>query len=197
MGKTKTHIEEQIMPRVVAFFHEYRPQFDVCAVVSRMLRTVPPEYLVGLDSVVLTSMDTLSNQRRKSGTKSRRRTVRVAQTLGLYHHAHQGEGAWIEIFVDRVLARWEKGFWLKVPLIRDLLLAPVLFHEIGHHIHANFRPEFREREDVADNWKVKLETIYYKKERPSIGVMAFLAKPFRRMIHKAVTSKLATGRKIR
>jgi hypothetical protein len=48
--------------------------------------------------------------------------------------------AWIEIFVDRIFEGWEGGFCLKLPLVRDFLLAPVLFHEIGHHIHARFDP---------------------------------------------------------
>jgi hypothetical protein len=109
------------------------------------------------------------------------------ETLGLYHHARHGEPAWIEIFVDRVLARWERGLWLKLPLIRDFLLGPVLFHEIGHHIHANFRPEFREREDVADSWQAKLERIYYR-EHSFFRVITPLARPFRGLIRKALSS---------
>jgi hypothetical protein len=40
----------------------------------------------------------------------------------------------------------------------------------GHHIHATIRPEFQEREEVADRWQVKLETIYYRKERPYMAL---------------------------
>jgi hypothetical protein len=165
--------------KLVTYFHEYTPPFDVRPLMSRMLRSVPSEYLVGLDSIVLTSTDTFSRKRRRSKTRSRRRTVRIVKTRGLYHRAQGGETAWIEIFVDRIIEGWELGLWLKLPLLRDFLLAPVLFHEIGHHIHTTIRPEFREREDVADRWQVKLETIYPRKERPSIRVLSLLAKPFR------------------
>ena len=36
----------------------------------------------------------------------------------------------------------------------------MLFHEIGHHIHYAVRPEQREKEDVADVWKARLERDY-------------------------------------
>jgi hypothetical protein len=178
-------------PKLVTYFHEYRPPFDVCPLLSRMLRSVPPEYLVGLDSVVLTSTDSLSRKRRRSKTKSRKRTVKVAKTRGLYHYAQEGKTAWIEMFVDRIFEGWEGGFWLKLPPVRDFLLAPVLFHEIGHHIHATIRPEFQEKEDVADRWQVKLETIYYRKERPYIRLLSTFAKPFHPAIKRILASNAA------
>ncbi len=43
-----------------------------------------------------------------------------------------------------------------MPLIRDLMIGDVLYHELGHHIHYWMRPEYKEKEDVADNWSKKL-----------------------------------------
>jgi hypothetical protein len=113
------------------------------------------------------------------------------KTRGLYHYAQKGKTAWIEIFVDRIFDGWEVGFWLKLPLVRDFLLAPVLFHEIGHHIHATVRPEFQEREDVADRWQVKLETIYYRKERPYLRLFSTFAKPFHPAIKRILAADAA------
>lgn len=48
-----------------------------------------------------------------------------------------------------------------MPFLRDLFFAPTLFHEIGHHIHKTARPEFREREDVAEDWEGKLSRRYF------------------------------------
>lgn len=39
----------------------------------------------------------------------------------------------------------------------------VLFHEIGHHVHTTIRPEFSEKEDVADDWGKKLMKNYMLK----------------------------------
>jgi hypothetical protein len=44
-----------------------------------------------------------------------------------------------------------------------MVLGEVLFHEIGHHIHYTQAPEFREREDVAEDWKKRLSKIYFRK----------------------------------
>jgi hypothetical protein len=40
----------------------------------------------------------------------------------------------------------------------NLYFSDVLYHEIGHHIHATRRPEHREKEDVAEKWKARLES---------------------------------------
>lgn len=44
--------------------------------------------------------------------------------------------------------------WL--PLLRNIGFGLVLFHELGHHIHHTIRPEYTEKEDVAENWAAKL-----------------------------------------
>jgi hypothetical protein len=72
-----------------------------------------------------------------------------------------------------------------------VLVARVRFHEIGHHFHATIRPEFEEREDVADRWQVKLETIYYSKERPCIRLLSMFAKPFDPAIKRILAADAA------
>jgi hypothetical protein len=125
-----------------------------------MLDSVPENYLLGLGEVLLTNTSSLPRKRRRSITKSRRRKVHVIEAKGLYHPAVHGNRAWIEIFVDNTLRGWEDGWWLRIPFIREGKLGDVLFHEIGHHIHFTCRPEYREREDVADVWKVRLQKRY-------------------------------------
>jgi predicted Zn-dependent protease with MMP-like domain len=166
--------------KLVTHFSEYLPPFDVTSVVHRMLESVPEEYLNALNAVVLTSTDCLSRERLKSKTKSRRRKVEIAQVLGLYHPAWRGETAWVEIFVDKTLRNSTKG-WFKPPFEREMLLASVLFHEIGHHIHATRRPEFREREDVAESWKEKLTSRYFQEKYPWMIVLVYLMRFFRRL----------------
>jgi hypothetical protein len=147
-------------PRVVASFSDYSPPFDVSSLVERMLGFVPPRYLLGLREVVLTNKIGLSRARRRSVTKSRGKKVKILQARGLYNPAWKGEQAWIEIFVDSTFASYEKGWWRWLMLsgyFRESELGGVLFHEIGHHIDATLRPEFREKEDIADDWSVRLE----------------------------------------
>lgn len=150
-------------PRVIADFSGYTPPFDPVPIIERMLASVPTKYLVGLKEVVLTNASDLTRKRRRAVTKSRKRKVRIVEARGLYHQAWQGKQAWIEIFVDNSLRGWEQGFWLKIPVIREGRLSEVLFHEIGHHIHFTACPEHREKEDVADVWKVRLEHNYSRR----------------------------------
>jgi hypothetical protein len=53
----------------------------------------------------------------------------------------------------------------------------VLFHEIGHHIHHAVRPEHREKEDMADVWKVRLQRNYNRQHFRWIGVIVRIIRP--------------------
>jgi hypothetical protein len=181
------------LPQVVAHFSGYKPPFDPVPIVERMLASVPPKYLVGLSEVVLTNSSGLSREMRRSVTKSRGRKVRVAEARGLYRQAWNGKPAWIQIFVDNTLSGREKGWWLKLSLQREVSLASVLFHEVGHHIHYTTRPEFREKEDVADSWMRKLRKNYLR--RRYAWLIPFI--PFLRIIGERLAgsgkSKTMTG----
>jgi hypothetical protein len=135
--------------------------------------------LIGLSAVVLTNSTALSRKRRNITLKSRQRRTRLGAAAGLYHTAAKSNPAWIEIFVDNVLHGWEKTFWVRSRLFRESKLADVLFHEIGHHIHLHrtIRPECREREDVADVWKVRLQRNYHKQRFGWIRIVARFIKP--------------------
>jgi hypothetical protein len=108
--------------------------------------------------------------------------VRISDVSGLYHLHWKNEAAWIEVFVDEVLGAWQKGWWLKVPLWRDILVSSVLFHEMGHHIHATSRPEFRERETVAEEWRVRLSGRFFRSEYPWLVVLSYPVKAVRRLL---------------
>lgn len=160
---TDTRHEGAARPTIIAAFSEYEPPFNVVAMLQRLIDSVPDKYLLGLTEVVLTNAGGLSRDRRRSVTKARGRKVRISGARGLYHPASHRRGAWVEIFVDNILNRWE-GKWLgRSKWMRENELSDVLFHEIGHHIHFTVRPEYREKEDVADVWKVRLQRNYIQR----------------------------------
>jgi hypothetical protein len=135
-----------------------------------MLRSVPEKYLVGLSEVVLTNTAGLPRKMRLAMTLSRGKKVRQASALGLYHQAWKNRPAWIQLYVDNILRGWEGGFWLRLRFLREGFISDVLFHEIGHHIHYAIRPEHREREDVADVWKVRLGRNHTKRTHPVLRI---------------------------
>jgi hypothetical protein len=63
----------------------------------------------------------------------------------------------------------------------------VLFHEIGHHVHARVRPEFREKEDVADDWGKKLLRNYVHEQYSYIP--KWVLRVFGRIL-KAIAAEL-------
>lgn len=175
-------------PAVVTSFSEYVPPFDPVPIVERMLDSIPPKYLIGLDRVVLTDSSGLPRSRRRAVTKSRKRKVRIATALGLYHQEWKGQRAWVEIFIDNTLKNWETH-WLLLRFMRQSLIGSVLFHEVGHHIHYTWRPEYKEKEDVADVWKVRLQRNYARGRRPLLRIVMYPFRPLLRFLHRRVAEK--------
>ena len=73
-------------------------------------------------------------------------------------------------------------------MIWEMGLREVLFHEIGHHIHTTVRREHREREDVADVWKLRLVRNYFRVQHPTLRrvfkIIRFIFGPIYRWFYK-------------
>ncbi len=143
-------------------YENYVAPFDVKRAVERMLATVPDKYLTGLGSIVLTNEVALTGTRARRMTFSRGKKVSAANALGLYHPRWGSDPAWIELRVDRIFRNYPAKL-LKFPVTREVQLGATFFHELGHHIHAEHRPEFKEKEDVADIWKQKGQGNFLRK----------------------------------
>jgi len=119
-----------------------------------MLQIVPTKYLRGLHAVVLTNVDALSRkEREKKGLGRRKKLLR--ESLGYYSQAWKGQPARITLLLDNLEKRRGRS-WLRFGFTRDILLADLIFHELGHHIHEVHRPEYEGQENVADKWSKKL-----------------------------------------
>ena len=148
---------------IVEAYKDYHPSIDAKGVVEKLVRHVQPEYLRGLKCIVLTNAAALPHDRRRTKSWRRRRKVRIAEALGLYHEARQTGPAWIEVFVDNLIDAWHP-ILLRISFFRDFAFSQVIYHEIGHHVHKVIRPEHREREDVADNWLNEFDKAYFWRE---------------------------------
>jgi hypothetical protein len=150
--------KSQTGPRIVLAFQNYAPPFDAEKAIRRMLRVVPPKFLVGLHTIVLTNAAALSRREREQKTWGRRR-VSLGDALGYYSQAWKGEPARITILVDNFEKKLDRT-WKRFGFFRDMEFAEVLFHELGHHIHRVHKPKYEGREDVADKWSKKLSGKY-------------------------------------
>jgi hypothetical protein len=153
--------------------------------VETLLRYVPPKYLMGLNSVVLTNRAGLTRNKRRQEVWSRNHKVRLAESLGSYSSTTKSSPAIVWLDVDDIV---ESGVpWFRwIPVLRYVVQGNVLYHEIGHHIHTEHRPIHEQREDVAEEWSGKLMRNFYRKHYwyifPLLYAFARLTSPiFKRL----------------
>ena len=149
--------------KVVEAYVDYIPTFDFSRMTNHLLSTVPEKYLEGLGSIVLCNMSGMPRSERRGTLPRKKRRIQRTRVAGLYHYNRAGQKAWVQVYVDKIAMR--PRFIRYIRRLREMLLAAVLYHEIGHHIHA-FHPEFREKESVADKWAGRLLVNHLKLEYP-------------------------------
>jgi hypothetical protein len=75
---------------------------------------------------------------------------------------HGGTPASIEIVVDNAVAGWP-AFVFALNLFRDMVLARVLFHELGHHLDATIGAAAPTGEAAAEDWNRRLGRLYFRR----------------------------------
>jgi len=148
---------------IVEAYKDWQPPIDARKAVAAVLSAVPKEHLAGIDRVILKNAGGLNRAQRRKKTKHRGKTRHRKEALGAYVQPWQGRPAYINLFVDNIIAQCPRA--IKLPPIRDVFFADVLFHEIGHHIHMTRTKQFRDREYVADDWVRRLGELYLEKRR--------------------------------
>jgi hypothetical protein len=153
---------ESGLPELVEAYRDFEPPRNFKQVIETLLAYVPPKYLVGLKTIILTNSSALSRDRRRQKTWSRNHKVRLSECGGSYSRATKSSPAIIWLYVDNIvrgLPRW----MTRPPMLRYMVPSDVLYHEIGHHIHAVHKPIHEQREDVAEEWTHKLWSHFLRK----------------------------------
>lgn len=113
----------------------------------RLLSSVPAKYLAGLHKVViLNASDLPVREIRKLADEKKGRV------LARYYRRTTHSRAWIELFADRIQDP-RIAPWRRLPVIRDLFLASVIFHEVGHHVRLEVEPRHGSSEEQAEYWR--------------------------------------------
>jgi hypothetical protein len=161
-------------------YRDYVPPVDVRRAVGRLLRGVPKNRLSGLNAVVLSNSGNLNKKVRKANIRQSGRSFKAGTARGQYHAATKSESAWIEMWVDNILAGWPRPV-LWFAFTRDAALSGTLYHELGHHIHHTQAPRHLDRETVAETWKARLRKTYFRSHywylRPLLFVLWLVLKP--------------------
>jgi hypothetical protein len=172
--------ELRFEPSIVESYRDFQPPENFRRTIETLLRYVPRRYLVGLRSVVLTNRAGLTTDQRKRKVWSRNRKVRLADTRGAYSYQSNSSPATVWLYVDNICST-EPSWWRKVALLRYMVPSDVLYHEIGHHIHAVHEPTYKQREDVANYWRRELWRRFLRKHYwylfPVLNVFTYLMSP--------------------
>lgn len=100
--------------------------------------------------------------------------------LGFYHSKAKGEPAWIEIVIDNIVAGWFRARPTRVmfhlPVVRDLVFADTLFHDLGHHFEHTVGAPDRGSEASAETWNKRLLRSYFRKRYWYLAPFLGLAK---------------------
>jgi hypothetical protein len=147
--------ERKVRPEIVENYRDFEPPANFRKLLEDLLDGAPSKYLVGLKTIVLTNQSALTRNQRRQKTWSRNRKIRLAEARGCYYRATRSSPATVWLYVDNIL-RSEKPWFRRLPLLRYYELGTVLYHEIGHHIHAVHRPVFEGKENVAEDWSKRL-----------------------------------------
>lgn len=79
-----------------------------------------------------------------------------------------------------------------------LFIGEVLFHEIGHHIHATYKPVHDGKENVAEDWSRRLALLHVKRRFwylfPFIRFLAFVKKTKTRILRWSRRSVTVGGK---
>ena len=155
MGQKKDRQCQVSAPNIVEVYRDYVPPQSVRQIIEDLLKTVPSRYLVGLHAIILTNQAAQPRKRQRQKLWSRNHKIRLIQTQGYYSGATRTSRASITLHIDNIL-KGASARDLKLPLLRCFLLGTVLYHEIGHHIHAEHNPSNEGKENVAEDWSDKL-----------------------------------------
>ena len=140
------------MATVHESYRDYRAPRWIRPTVERLLAAIPAAHLSGLGTVVLTDAAAVGvGKTRRVGRPEDNRSA----CLGFYHRKHGGTPAAVEIVVDNAVAGWP-AFVFALNLFRDMVLARVLFHELGHHLDATIGAAAPTGEAAAEDWNRRL-----------------------------------------
>ena len=167
-------------------YKNYSPPHGVRSSIEKLLSAVPKEFQGGLESVVLTNSGSVGKG--KTG-RLKGRKYRQQRCGGFYHPRRKGERPWIEIVVDNTVGD-TPSLILRIPLIREIMLAGTLFHELGHHFDATVGAPAPSGEAAAEAWRKRLSRSYFRKHYWYVIVpLNILLAPFSRIIRQRVAAK--------
>lgn len=164
--------------RVLEHYGSVQSRTKLRGAVERMLSHLPRGYFARFGHVTLRDAGSLTRNERAK----REKAGPSKHLLGTYYGPTSRQPAHIDLFVDAIFDGRSK-LLVNIPPVRDVLLGRTLYHELGHHIQRVVRPEHRDPEEVAEEWRRRLLRTYFRKTYwylfPVLWPVTLLARAFR------------------
>ena len=139
----------------------------------RLIQVSDAKYLAGLKRVVLVEASELVARERKRHTSRPGRSL-----LGSYRAGTSTATASIELYVDAIFNGRPEWTW-RMGFLRELFLARVFYHELGHHIVRSIEPVSGDKELHAERWRKELTRVAFRRR---YGVLVIPARPLARAL---------------
>lgn len=175
---------ESPKPEIVEYYRDFVPPSRVRPLVEELLEAVPANYLRGLKRIVLSNQNALTRDQRRQKVWARKGKYPLAKARGAYYRTTKSSPATVWLYVDNILKRYPPWI-LRVPVVRFLDLGEVLYHEIGHHIHATHLRVYDGKENIAEHWSRKLGQQFFRKRYWYVAPFASPLSLLIRLILKA------------
>src|SRR5260221_5491190 len=100
MGGKQEFQSAASVPNIVEVYRDYVPPQCVLSMVHDLLKAVPPRYLVGLQTIILTNQAAQPRKTKQQKIWSRKRKIKIIDALGYYYGATRSSQASISLHID-------------------------------------------------------------------------------------------------
>lgn len=167
-------------------YRDYRPPKWVEKSIRRLLQSLSSAHVGGLSAIVLTESSKVGKGR---AARARGRKYQLRECLGFYRRAHAGEPAAVFLIVDNILQSRPQFHWLQ--FARDAMLGDVLYHEVGHHLHATVGSHAAGGETAAEAWKTRLGRLHFRRRYWYLRPLARPARVLLRVLRRRRAQRTA------
>jgi hypothetical protein len=74
---------------------------------------------------------------------------------------------------------------MHLQIFRDLEVGDVLYHEVGHHLHATVGSATRGGEEAAEYWRRRLSGIHFRRRYWYLRPVFSVLRPFDKFLRRA------------
>ncbi len=131
--------------------------FDIHSSIKKILNPVPGKDLLQLSHISITDVPSQKDSRRTGA-------------LGVYKRKWKNYQACIEISLKNIFPGSNKNTFNKLLLLKELGLARVLYHEIGHHVEKTLSHGIKktQREKFAEDYMTKLFKLFLLENKATL-----------------------------